>query len=112
MKKEWKEKWLKALRSGEYEQGTGCLRNKYNFVNEYCCLGVIGDLAVKEGLAIWTDTGWIKPKHSPKRADELLPKHFAESKFGISIVQQAKLARRNDRGDTFEEIANYIEENL
>lgn len=39
MKKEYAEKWVEALRSGKYQQGTGnlCLDNKY------CCLGVLED---------------------------------------------------------------------
>jgi hypothetical protein len=39
-------KWLRALRSGKYKQTTGALRKK----NKFCCLGVICDLAVKEGI--------------------------------------------------------------
>lgn len=42
--KEFAEKWLKALRSGEYEQGADALKT----VNEdnvcFCCLGVAGDV--------------------------------------------------------------------
>ena len=35
--KEFAEKWLTALRSGEYKQGTGQLMS---YDNTYCCLGV------------------------------------------------------------------------
>jgi hypothetical protein len=37
MPKELKQKWLDALRSGEYKQATGALKNG----NGYCCLGVL-----------------------------------------------------------------------
>lgn len=37
-----KEKWIAALKSGEYKQGTGCLRDADD---NYCCLGVLGDIA-------------------------------------------------------------------
>lgn len=37
-----KEEWVTALRSGEYRQGKGFLRNSDD---EYCCLGVLCDLA-------------------------------------------------------------------
>jgi hypothetical protein len=37
MPKEIKDKWLTALRSGEYQQGKGMLCNE----NKYCCLGVL-----------------------------------------------------------------------
>jgi hypothetical protein len=40
------EKWVAALRSGEYKQGKGVLHNQDS--NTYCCLGVLCDLFVKE----------------------------------------------------------------
>lgn len=45
-----KAKWLAALRSGEYKQIRGTLAkgSVYN-VNGFCCLGVLCDIAVKEG---------------------------------------------------------------
>ncbi len=41
------EKWVPALRSGEYVQGRGTLKSPDG---EYCCLGVACDLMSKEGL--------------------------------------------------------------
>lgn len=38
--------WVKALRSGEYTQGREWLRRSDNF----CCLGVLCDLAVEVGV--------------------------------------------------------------
>lgn len=49
MKKEIAERWVEALRSGEYNQGEACLRNNSNF----CCLGVLCDLYVKDGHGHW-----------------------------------------------------------
>ena len=40
--------WVKALRSGEYEQTTGALRRG----DGYCCLGVACDIS---GLGEWRD---------------------------------------------------------
>src|SRR5688572_30653463 len=52
MKKEMKEKWLQALRSGEYTQGSGLLRTADD---KFCCLGVLCDLVTKEdSRATWT----------------------------------------------------------
>ena len=45
MNKEIKEKWVAALRSGEYEQGKGMLKTEDG---KYCCLGVLCDLYSKE----------------------------------------------------------------
>ena len=42
MNKEIAKKWVKALRSGKYKQGTNVLHNTRN--NTYCCLGVLTDL--------------------------------------------------------------------
>jgi hypothetical protein len=39
MPKELKEKWVTALRSGEYQQGQNYLHVESN--NSYCCLGVL-----------------------------------------------------------------------
>lgn len=45
MKKEWADKWVKALRSGEFKQGIGGLKDKNN---NYCCLGVLCAIAFPE----------------------------------------------------------------
>jgi len=39
-----KEKWIEALRSGEYKQGQEALLNVYEDTKEYCCLGVLCEL--------------------------------------------------------------------
>lgn len=44
MNQEYKEKWVAALRSGDYKQGRGRLQNEDGF----CCLGVLCDVAAKE----------------------------------------------------------------
>ena len=38
--KEFKKKWVAALRSGKYKQARGVLYDEYN--KGYCCLGVSG----------------------------------------------------------------------
>lgn len=47
MKQEIRTEWTGALRSGEYAQGTQVLRS---LSDEFCCLGVLCDLAVKAGV--------------------------------------------------------------
>jgi hypothetical protein len=47
MKKEIAEKWVAALRSGEYEQGTGCMVQGFDSP-KFCCLGVLADIYRKE----------------------------------------------------------------
>ena len=48
MNTEVKKLWTAALRSGEYEQGTGALRT----ARGYCCLGVLCEVAIKAGLKV------------------------------------------------------------
>lgn len=47
MKPEIAKIWVEALRSGKYEQCTSVLRSTDN---KFCCLGVLCELAVKEGV--------------------------------------------------------------
>lgn len=51
MNPEIKQRWLTALRSGEYKQGFSrlCLKNSDN-EDTYCCLGVLCELAVQDGV--------------------------------------------------------------
>ena len=44
-----KQKWVRALRSGKYEQATGALRNEDGF----CCLGVLCD--------VYDPDKWVEP---------------------------------------------------
>jgi len=105
MNKDVADKWVKALRSGEYTQ------SKYDLQNgaEYCCLGVLCDIGSKEGLSVGTtDNGnivgtslnsqkSIKDWSGMKTAEGLLP--------GGSY-----LTRLNDTDNyTFEQIADVIE---
>lgn len=46
MKKQIKDEWVRRLRSGDYEQGSGYL----HFQDTYCCLGVLCDMAVEAGV--------------------------------------------------------------
>jgi hypothetical protein len=49
MKKEVQEKWVAALRSGEYKQTREILRDEEGF----CCLGVLTDLYIQENGLEW-----------------------------------------------------------
>jgi len=55
MKQDIKEKWLNALRSGEYLQGKDSLQPA---PNTFCCLGVLCDIAIKEGAV--NNGHWIE----------------------------------------------------
>lgn len=51
------QKWVEALESGEYEQGGGALCRD----DEFCCLGVACDVALKNGVALKVDRdqSWV-----------------------------------------------------
>ena len=44
MKAELKKEWIRRLRSGAYQQGTGYLRDNSTGEEEYCCMGVLCDI--------------------------------------------------------------------
>jgi hypothetical protein len=48
LKKSVKAKWVKALRSGEYQQGTGALHGEdyASGTDVFCCLGVACDIGI------------------------------------------------------------------
>lgn len=48
--------WTTALESGEYTQGKGYLRKSVDGEDEFCCLGVLCDIAIKDGLKLDTST--------------------------------------------------------
>lgn len=107
MKQEIKERWVAELRSGRYKQGRQALRDHNN---NFCCLGVLADIY---------DDRWKKEDDNMYSWDidtQLIPTWLQEE-IGLSSNDCVYLANLNDglgelRRHTFEEIADYIEENL
>lgn len=58
MNPEIKAKWVAALRSGEYKQGTCFLKQESDHPHAFCCLGVLCDIAAKEGIIDWEFQTW------------------------------------------------------
>ena len=52
MKTEIKQKWVDALRSGEYEKGKWYLTRRDEGKEMFCALGVLCDLAIKDGVEL------------------------------------------------------------
>lgn len=114
MKKELKQKWIDALRSGKYTQTFGALKR----VEEYegnpvgdCCLGVLCEVMelpyviVGDGIAEFTFPGTMRDTGS-------LPYSFMEM-IEIDLVDVDRLVGMNDKyGFTFKEIADWIELNI
>ncbi len=108
MNPEVKTKWIAALRSGDYKQGKNKLRSD---TNHFCCLGVLCNIHAQEHPEIAakeTDPirymGKMSYPHDEVLAWAGVVKAPGESAYKLSFM--------NDRGTSFEVIANWIEENL
>lgn len=95
---EFKEKWIAALRSGEYKQDKGALQTN----NGYCCLGVAAHLCGYMEDKLMNNIGVLTRRTFANIPDGLL--------YATAIQQE--LIEMNDEGKTFNEIADYIEQNL
>lgn len=100
-------KLVEALRSGEYEQTGGRLRDD----SGYCCLGVACDLYTKEtGEGEWVGNSFKIGSLMSKGT--LLPKVQTWLNFRVhngGIDGATALSAYNDEGWTFEQIADLIE---
>lgn len=114
MKKEIKERWIKALRSGDYRQAKYKLKLNENTM---CCLGVLCDITKKETGGDWDHNSF---GIDGDVTSDVLPKIIAD-KLGISYDSQffakgtsesTQLSELNDTGSTFRDIANIIDENF
>jgi len=131
MNVEVKQKWLTALSSGKYEQVNGRLRDKTGF----CCLGVLCDLYAEEhpdaeGWGKTSSTGYTQFIDENGDFDDLaLPTGVRKwagltdddpnikgivRRKGNTITESraTTLARANDSGYTFHEIAQIIRREL
>lgn len=118
MNPEVKQKWVEALLSGEYKQGTGRLRTKtittvpFDPRDLYCCLGVLCDIYRKETNEVWEE----KKDHNQCCSVFLfmgerhgLPEEVSRWS-GLTDRDQAKLISANDNGHPFPAIARLIEQ--
>ena len=109
MNQQVKQKWLSALRSGDYKQTQDHLR-----INDrFCCLGVLCDLygkehnvewnLVKDGTYSFQDNGAILPFPVVE---------WAGVGSRVPEICDTSLVELNDDGSTFNEIADLIEEHF
>lgn len=99
---EFKRKWIKALRSGDYKQTTGGLYSKLE--NAYCCLGVA---CVINGInkRFLKNEGTIPAKFSS------MPQILIESDT-TNPVSDTLIQMNDSEKKTFSEIADHIQKNL
>jgi hypothetical protein len=120
---EFKTKWMEALRSGRYKQGSLQLRGRRLTEDEdrYCCLGVAFDIAVQNNVvdAHWLsvdskDIPWAATTAGDQSGDlsASLPRDLREE-IGLTQEQQFELWSMNDGYKMpFNVIADWIEANL
>ena len=102
-----KEKWIEALRSGKYKQGSGLLSG---FDGSYCCLGVLCEVmeipkhhseSVK-GFVYGDDVAFFPYKY--------LDQSGLNDTTGRPKGDGPSLLSMNDAGVSFEKIASAIEQ--
>ena len=100
MRRELRDKWVKALRSGEYKQGR--LRLRDIKTNSYCCLGVL----------CMVDKAEIRDQD--RDGEELSAKYLKDLNWEVETM--SILTSINDgigqNPRSFLEIADWIEKNI
>jgi hypothetical protein len=79
MKTVYKDLWIAALESGDYEQSRGTLKNKTG----YCCLGVLCEVAQMRGEELHNDSRDVLDYKTLRF-------------FGLSESEQDMLVNMND----------------
>lgn len=97
-----RERWLEALRSGNYKQGRGVLRNKED---EFCCLGVLCDVAEPDKWKLTQMGSWRCSEFC-----KFFPGEYLIDDAEMEVEFSRDLAKLNDSGlYNFNDIADHIE---
>jgi hypothetical protein len=128
MKEKYKKKWLKALRSGEYDQTIGQLASD----DGYCCLGVLCEVVAQDhpDMHDYIDYGSGAPpeevwelvltkealktlrKEAISLGDEIDPEQRAKLSINPLIVRNDGTRKFDGKPQSFKQIANIIEKNM
>lgn len=114
MKKSLKDKWITSLRSGDYKQGQGRLRNNKD---EHCCLGVLCRVSGLKGRFDLIEDCYEFDGNPDSLSGAL------QERFGLDNKEISHLLDLNDGhygasfdrwvpGKSFTEIADWIEKNV
>lgn len=102
------ELWIEALRSGEYKQTKEKLKSKSG---GFCCLGVLCDLAAKDGGPQWEKDRYGVWKYKGEYIGD--PPDYITDYIGITYNERSRLILMNDdENKSFKKIADYIEREL
>lgn len=109
MKKNVADKWVKALRSGEYEQTVETLQD----AGGYCCLGVLCRVGEKLGVTVDSEYNELGGDTLEDQPDilEWSGLKSTQGSFGSSGVLTALTALNDNENYDFNKLADTIEEN-
>lgn len=83
MNQDIKKRWVDALRSGEYEQA----KNYLSTPDGYCCLGVLCEIAVEDGVVFKDDETYFS-KEEPQN-------DFSAEELPRAVIEWAGLEDEN-----------------
>lgn len=117
MKRDIADKWIQALLSGKYKQGTNYLRT---VDNRFCCLGVLCELAIQEGIIPQAklnhyynnDVGYTYQDNYKSVLPDEVMKWAGMKNYNGEISDSQTLSSDNDNGDDFKTIAQTIRNNV
>lgn len=104
-----KDKWVAALRSGDYQQGRSRLVHEGRSGKFYCCLGVLCDVLGYKQIDITEyqndALGFVTP--DGKRVEFAIGDERV-----LTMHHESMLMQQNDGGDSFAQIAQWITDNV
>ena len=104
-KQEVRKAWVKALRSGQYNQGKYSLCIPTPIGSQYCCLGILAELAVQQGIV--EKNGTFYDKQSIFLSPTIMK--WAGLRSSDGAYQGSALSIKNDSDISFTKIADIIE---
>lgn len=110
LEKEFAKRWIDALRSDKYEQGDGFLENADG---KYCCLGVACRMdhpKVNLFKKFFIDSDGTSSGFISKNLEKTMPALLRGSDDTNEFVKL--VSGMNDGGQSFHQIADWIEENV
>lgn len=117
MERSLRDQWVRALRSGFYKQGIGFLCRIVDDEPQYCCLGVLNEVLGTPKRQSANIISYYNdfPEAPPTDEDTYYAPYTNSlylSRYGIDGDVHHDLIGMNDRGRSFDEIADWIERNV
>ena len=98
-----KNKWIKPLRAGKYKQ----IKNRLKDHNGHCCMGVLCEISNKLPFILKPGTNYF----SIEDFNGIIPEKFLNL-IKLERNVQIKAIGMNDSNKSFNEIADYLQEEL